>query len=1239
MTTHPPIHPSTTSSWRSIGEIIRFELQESLRTRFLLGAFGVFFALQLIGIHLSGTDWIEKTFSSVGTPEPGELIPYVTSPLAIMQAIAGLMGLLMIVVAGIFADRASKDFAYNVDGLIFTTPIKEWQYVTGRLIASFLISLIVSLSLGLALLIGQALPWMEPTKIAPFNLLSYIQPYLYIVLPNLLIFGLFSFALGSIAHRTLPGYLAVVGLMFASSLLQQLFRALKLNDFLVALSEPFGNQSINYTVQFWTKVQQNTLSIPFAPIIWLSRLLFLALSIAFFGWVWQRFSFSGATTRPHSPLEHWLEWGERRLAFWISRRHPEPESGNPQVGELTLQQPTLHLAHGYGAQLRHVWRIALLELRRLIWNPLVLSVLVISILLSVILQSLSLSEFYGTPVLPVTGQMVQTATRSILFLSQLLIIFLAGDLVWRERDVAVQPLSDPLPVRSWALMLGKLLALVLILAVTLVVLMLACIVTQTLNGYTNYELGVYGIGLFTITLVDLFLVCAIAMTIQVVVNQKFLGYFLSAAFIIGLGAIENFPWLKIPQLLLYGEIPSYSYSQINGYGRMLEQVRWFQAYWLTIAILLLCVATLFWVRGLDTQPQVRWRIARQRFTRPMQMVIGLSAITALLLGGWIFYNTQILTPRYAAAQVEAQQIAYEKAYQPLTEGQPKITAVQIAVDLYPKELRAISWGKLTLENRTQRAIDRILINTSFPMQVNRLTVDGKNATSTMPLEKYHVREFALTEPLAPGKSLEAIFNLAIAPFGFTGENPGLLDTSLVENGTFLNQHSLLPTIGFNQSFRLSDNQKREQAGLPKLDLEAEKKSPSRLQYGAFNPDADRIQFSATLSTTPDQIALTTGNLVREWREGDRRYFQYQSPVPILCFFAVLSGRYEVLRDDWNGIPIEVYYQKGHDHNLTRIVRGAKASLDYATRNFKTPYPHNRLRLIEIPYGAFGQSYPGNISFGENAGFLARVNDKDSTSVDYAFLISAHETAHQWWGHQVTPAQAIGANIISESLAEYTAFQVVAKQYGSETLRFALRQNLKTYLGNRTKSDVPLVEAGVQHLIYQKGSLAMYALQDYLGEAVVNRALAKFLQEKTNVPPYPSAQDLVAYLRQVTPEKYQYLIADLFETVTLYDNKAEAATLKPRPDGKYDVTLKLSSRKVRSDRNGNETPVAMNDDIDVGVFNAAEKLIYLQKHRFSSGETELTIAVDERPIEAGIDPLNKLIDVVSDDNLAVVKEAV
>jgi len=985
--------------------------------------------------------------------------------------------------------------------------------------------------------------------------------------------------------------------------------------------------SVEYITQFWTQVERNTRLVPFAPVIWLSRLLWLGLSGAFFASVWRQFSFSGPPeSRPNVQVERLLDWVDQRFGKQAAS-NPVAPAESPRRDSALMAAPAAQFHYGPSAQFGHVWRIARMEVKRLIWNPLVLAVLVISILVLLGLIAASMKDGSGLPVLPTTGYIVETTSILVGLLAPLLIVFLAGDLVWRDRDARVDPLTDPLPVRSWVLVLGKLLALGLILALVLVLMTVGGVLAQTLNQYTDYEFGAYAVGLFGLVLVDLLLISVLAVTIQVLVNQKFLGYAISAFIIIVLAQGSNL--FRSVRLLQYGYRPKAYYSEINGFGTMLEPVRWFQAYWMMVALLLICVATLFWVRGVDTAPKQRWRIARQRFTRPMQTVMGLSAVAALLLGSWIFYNTHLLNPSLSRAQREAQFIAYEQAYGDLIDAQPKVTAVDLQGDLYPEQDgRMALRGTYTLENQTQQPIDRLVFNIPNELQVNQVAVNGNPAQATLSHPFFHVYELALTSPLAPGATAEASFDLLLKPGGFTGEDPEL--SSFLDNGMNVGLLEALPIVGYYAQAKVRDEQTREAAGLPPIDPVAE--AARKTQHHAARADADRVQFTATLSTAADQIAITSGELVKDWIEGDRRYFQYQTQAPIELNATVISGRYEVLRDQWQDVQLEMYYHPGHDRNLERMVRGTQQALAYASQQFG-PFPHQTLRTVEVPHQTLAMSFPTTIIRGERFGYLAKFNDDDPTSVDEAFRVAAHETAHQWWGQQLIPSATPGAKFLIESLSEYTANQVYAKEYGLEKLGPALRRNLDYYLKNRSKSDVPLVEAEEQHLVYQKGSLALFALQDYIGEDVVNKALANLLRQFSDVPPYPSAQDLVAALREVTPAKYQYLITDLFETVTLYDNSAESATVQPRPDGKFNVTLRVNAVKVRSDGVGNETPAEINnEEIDIGIYNAENKLIYLKKHPIRTGNMELTITVDQQPARAGIDPLHKLIDKVPNDNL-------
>jgi len=64
--------------------------------------------------------------------------------------------------------------------------------------------------------------------------------------------------------------------------------------------------------------------------------------------------------------------------------------------------------------------------------------------------------------------------------------------------------------------------------------------------------------------------------------------------------------------------------------------------------------------------------------------------------------------------------------------------------------------------------------------------------------------------------------------------------------------------------------------------------------------SDFIAYEATVSTEPDQIAISPGYLQREWTENGRRYFHYKMDAPILNFYAFQSARYAVKKDSWAG---------------------------------------------------------------------------------------------------------------------------------------------------------------------------------------------------------------------------------------------------------------------------------------------------------------------------------------------------
>ena len=362
---------------------------------------------------------------------------------------------------------------------------------------------------------------------------------------------------------------------------------------------------------------------------------------------------------------------------------------------------------------------------------------------------------------------------------------------------------------------------------------------------------------------------------------------------------------------------------------------------------------------------------------------------------------------------------------------------------------------------------------------------------------------------------------------------------------------------------------------------------------------------------------------------------------MLNLYAFQSARYLVKRDWWQDVGIEIYYHPGHEYNLERMDKGIKESLDYYTRNFG-PYQHKLVRIVEFPrYGTYAQSYPSTIPYSESFGFIAKVNDSNPKDIDYPFYVTAHEVAHQWWGHQLVGGNTRGASVLSETLAEYSALMVMKKNFGANKMRRFLHYDLYQYLVGRAlerKKELPLADNENQDYIqYRKGSLAMYQLQDILGEAKINGALKELLaRHGRSGGPYPSVSVLVEALRGVVTPEHAYLIDDLFNHIVLYENHGVLATARKLSDGRYEVSFAVSAAKVRANDQGEERDVALKDYIDIGVDDKDGNSLYRERKLIDRKDNSYTVIVSGRPAKAGIDPDNKLIDRKPDDNLVNVE---
>jgi ABC-2 type transport system permease protein len=1137
------------------------------------------------------------------------------APLVILTLLSVMTILGMFVITAFVASAAIRDFEHDTAALFFSKPISKFDYLAGRFAGSLVASLGVFVGAALGIVIGSWMPWLEAERLGPFSFTPYLYAFLVIVLPNVLFLGAVFFTLASLSRSVLFTYLGVVFAFVVFGISGLLLRDLD-NQALGSLLDPFGNASLNLITRYWTPIEKNTN----LPALWnnfgLNRLIWMAVGLLVFA----------ANLAFFNPATSGVRRKKKKLA--------EPEAGVGAPSPTGWQAMPVTRDFSAAAAFRLFLRQARLETAGVLKSVLFLVLLAFG--LTNFLSSAALSdEIFGTSVYPVTHNMLEYLGGTFSFLLIIIVTFYAGELYFKERAHKMHEVYDALPVPTWVPFAAKLAAIASIVLTFQAVGVLAAMGFQLVKGYTRLEPLLYVKGV----LVDssfFLLIAVLAIVLQAITNSKFLGYLVMIVYMVSRTVLSILSFDHV--LYRYGSTPDIPYSDMNGYGHFVPGYLWLNLYWALFAVFLFALGLLFKVRGTESQWKIRWRLAKERFRGPLAATLVASLLGFLAVGGWIFYNTNVRNQYLSSDAQKDRQADYEKRYRKYKDAAlPRITEVKVDVDLYPEERRMAAHGHYLLKNKTDKPIDTLYMNLLPRVTVKAL--DFRDHERTHYDRKQGFSIYRLKQPLAPGETMPFDFSLEVKNPGFTN---GDSDTSLVGNGTFFNNREYFPAFGYNEDRQLLDRNDRRKRKLPPVLRMAKVNDLFARRNTYIAKDSDWIGFETTVSTNPDQIAIAPGYLQREWSANGRRYFHYKMDAPILHFYSFLSARYQVKKDRWNDVAIEIYYHSPHAYNVDRMVASIKKSLDYYTRNFG-PYQHKQVRILEFPgYQTFAQSFPNTIPYSERLGFIARLKE-DPEAIDYVFYVTAHEVAHQWWAHQVIGGDVQGATMLSETLAQYSALMVMEKEYGPEKMRRFLKYELDNYLRGRgteliEEEPLMLVE-NQQYIHYRKGSVVMYALKDAIGEEAVNRALASYVREvKFQEPPFTHTPDLMRHFYEVTPAEKQYILKDLFETITLFENRATAAVWRRRADGKYDVELTVEAKKVRADGKGNETPARLDDWIDIGVFGKEKKgrkeeetVLYLQKHRLSQPTTTFHLVVDKLPVEAGIDPLNKLVDRDSKDN--------
>ena len=1187
--------------------VAAFELRYQLKSPAFWVTFAIFF---LLTFAATASD-------NVRIGSGGNVL--VNSPYSIAQTLMIMTVFSIFILTAFVANVIVRDDETGFGPIIHSTRISRFDYLFGRFTGAWLAGCLLFLSTVLGMMIGAAMPWLDPDTVGPFNLAHYAWTYFLVCVPTLFVTGAGFFAIATATRSMMWTYVGVIVFLVLYVVATTFFSKPEFAQ-LVALIDPFGIGAYDEATKYWPAAERNTRLPGIEGYLLWNRVIWISVAFALLGLAW---AFYARAAR-----------GARLPAAKTEGKPASSEGEDAPRAPAASHTAVATPAPGTGTTA--LWALARFDIAAAVKSPAFVVLLAIGFV-NAMGGLWYADEIYGNIIHPVTRVMIEALNGSFAIIPLIIAVYYAGELVWRDRDRRMHEIVGATPAPDWAFVLPKILALSIVLFATLASSTLAAIAAQALKGYTNVEPAKYFVWYVLPNTASVVLIAVLAIFIQTLVPQKAVGWMLMMLFIIGQLTLDKLGFEH--NLYQYAGTPGTPLSDMNGQGDFAGFAWWFRAYWSACAVILVVLAYAMWTRGVGNPLRQRLAAAPRRLAGRPAAIASVAALAMAGLGGWIFYNTNVLNDYRTSIDREREQADYEKTLIGFESvPQPRITDVKLDVDLYPEEPRVVTHGEYVIQNRTGRPLDAVHVRWLLPLQMTKLEVQGARLDKEFKEHDYRIYRFE--QPMLPMETRTIRFETLRQQQGFRNSDN---ERRIVDNGTFLDNMEIAPLLGMSRDGLLQDRAKRRKYGLPPELRLAKLEDEGARRYNSLRHDSDWVNSDITVTTSADQIAVAPGYLKSDSVENGRRTLRYVSDAPIQNFFSVQSARYEVARDRWNDVELAVYYDPAHAYNVERMTAAMKASLDYFTTNF-SPFQFKQVRILEFPaYADFAQSFANTIPYSEGIGFIADYRDPEK--IDMVTYITAHEVGHQWWGHQVISADKQGATFLVESLAQYSALMVMEQMYGPEQIRKFLKYELDRYLrrrGGEVLEELPLVRVENQPYIhYQKGGLALYALKDQIGADNVNAALRSLLAEYAfKSAPYPNSTDLIRRFREVAGPEHQQLITDLFENITLYDVKVTDATAKQRPDGRWDVTLEVDARKLYADGKGKETEAQLNETVDVGLFTVepgrkdydAKSVIAVERHPIRSGRQTITMVVDREPKVAGVDPFNKRIDRNSDDNL-------
>jgi len=1182
----------------------------------------------------------------------------ITGPYHLARMISTLAFLILPFLVCAFAGNAIvRDHNANITELIFSTKISKRHYILSRWLGLVFISTLLFFTAGVGLFIGILL--IDDLQFSIIETISAILwPLLILGIPGIILLASLLFAVGLFSRKNITIYITAIIFFFVYQiLLVNTGSVLMANpasvspslQFIFSLIDPFGSAAFFEQVKLWSPADKNSQFFQLSGMLLANRLIVLAIALVIFIRCYQRFSFKieQSVKKPRSDNNN----TERTNSF---EAMPHYKPVEPQSGLLNSWQAFL-------SQWRFEY-LATVKTRSFLSVLLFWLIILVSEIISVFSPGGSLTPTQNAGTMEALWRFQYDMLPRFM---SFFVLFFTAEIAWREQVYNAESFIHASPVGNSSLFFAKWLALLFIPFTLITVTIITCASLQLIYGGI-IEWPVY-LSLYYYCGLPMVCVATLCLFIHNISYNKVIGMAISLLVVIfAISPAGDYIGLEHP-MFSFSSHPTLLYSDLIGFSSTTDAFSGLMRFWLSLSMVMLLLGYGLYRRGAMVSLSKRIGFISMQWR---QFGIG-SFVIVTLLSSYFGYQSYVQINDVAHYQSSENamdwRVGYEKKYQQYQSLlSPKVSAISTKMALYPAERRFEMQAQYTLHNTHQEVLNEILVSTSTRINYSKVNIKGASLKTYD--AKYGQYLFQLDKPMLPGASLSMTFTANHQQNGYLGL---VADNLIVPGFSYVRAIRYMPFFGFNRNYTLQAPSRRKQLGLAEIPTQLTLEQAIAKHQGDFSKEYDWVNFETIISTSGDEVAISHGELVAQWQENGRNFYHYKTKGnaeentdgdKIRNVIGYLSGRYQVASKFVDGVNLEVYYHKNHPENVEHTLGAMSDTMQYANEHFGR-YPAKDLRLLEVPriLGLTGYALPQVMLISEHGGFRDQLGDEyndgmntqpnEYSSFDQVYRRTAHEVAHQWWGHGLNGADQEGGSILVETLAKYTELMLLEQKYGKEYVRRLLKHEHQRYFDGRarsTENERPLYRADANHLIYSKGAIAMYALKETLGEQVINSALRQLVDNYSYPKPPATTLDLISVLKAFAQAQHAPLVDRWFKQVVINDLSIVSASYQQLINGWYqvDVCLKSTAKNlsvlaeplVKREKNSHWLGMLSTHPDKLITKGSDSSVIKLEKVSIdnNSGIENYCLSwnIKEQPNYVTIDPFYQVLDPDRNNNVVV-----